>query len=66
MTPADLDAFLRLIALPSFVLGFACAGFEPHRDDPALAPTIAKELAHAVRTGERLARRGGGTKRCPP
>src|SRR5438034_1932912 len=31
---------------------------EPHRDDPALAPTIAKELAHAVQTGERRARQG--------
>ena len=58
MTPADLDAFLRLIALPPFVLGLRLRQLEPHRDDPTLALTIAKELAHAVRTGERLARQG--------
>ena len=58
MTPAALDAFLRLIALPPFVLGLRLRRLEPHRDDPALAPTIAKELARAVRAGERLARQG--------
>jgi len=58
VTPTDLDAFLRLIALPPFVLGLRLRRLEPHRDDPALAPTIAKELALAARTGERLARQG--------
>jgi len=58
MTPADLDAFLRLVALPLFVLGLRLCRLEPHRDDPALASTIAKELAHAVRAGERLGRQG--------
>jgi len=58
VTPAALDAFLRLIALPPFVLGLRLRRLEPHRDDPTLASTIAKELAHAVRAGERLARQG--------
>src|SRR5947209_5308513 len=36
-------------------VGLRLRRLEPHRDDPALASAIAKELTHAVRTAERLA-----------
>ena len=58
MTPADLDAFLRRVALPPFLLGLRTRLLEPHREDPALGPTIAKELAYGARVRARLARQG--------